>query len=303
MAAMMDDKDIDVVVQGITDENTSKCISSIKKYLPNSRIILSTWRDCSTDYQHDELVVSKDPGYISQNHLANTNRQIVGRLNGLELCKRKYTLIIRSDSEIINLNFIKAYINHPPKNGASNYTNLKSRIVICSAGKLENALFFLCDWYFFGLTDDIKKFYSLPPFDNNDESLDLSRPKFQTPHEFIGISFSNLISKFDYGYNNFYDKTYKELWERILVDNFITLGFYKRYGIINHKEPYYSNQKKNEGINGIYHLMMNFEKEDWNNLYYKYYHKKIHENIRVRWIVARFLLKIYRVVRPVNTDR
>ena len=41
---MINSKDISVVVQGAIDkENTPKCLESIRKYLPDAEIILSTW--------------------------------------------------------------------------------------------------------------------------------------------------------------------------------------------------------------------------------------------------------------------
>lgn len=257
----------------------------------------------NTDLEYDYLVVSEDPGYIKKCNLANTNRLLTGRNQGLKYCKRKYTLVIRSDSEIINLNFLEAFEKQPKKDKNTKYSNLKSRIVICSAGNLKNSLFFLCDWYFFGLTEDVKKMYAIEPFDEANGKLDLSRPEFQTPHEFLGIGFSRGITSLDYEYKQFHDSTYRALWEHILVDNFIPVGFYKRYGIVNLKEPYYSNQKKNEGVHGIVHLMMNLEKEDWNCLYRKYYHDRISERVRVRWLISRCLISLYRVIKPMHSRK
>ena len=41
---IIDSAEISVVVQGIIDgEKTKKCIESIRHFLPNSDIVLSTW--------------------------------------------------------------------------------------------------------------------------------------------------------------------------------------------------------------------------------------------------------------------
>lgn len=40
---MIESKNIDVVVQGIINENSKRCIKSIREKLPESNIIISTW--------------------------------------------------------------------------------------------------------------------------------------------------------------------------------------------------------------------------------------------------------------------
>ena len=42
---MIDSKDISVIVQGpINKKETPKCLKSIRKFLPEAEIILSTWQ-------------------------------------------------------------------------------------------------------------------------------------------------------------------------------------------------------------------------------------------------------------------
>ena len=57
-------KDISVVVQGaINSEVTPKCLESIRKYLPEAEIILSTWEGSDVvGLDYDKLVLNKDPG-------------------------------------------------------------------------------------------------------------------------------------------------------------------------------------------------------------------------------------------------
>jgi hypothetical protein len=79
---MINHNDISVIVQGAIDKDlTKKSLESIRAFMPEAEIILSTWEDSDlTSLDYDKLVLSKDPGFIKVNLLGNTNRQIVGRL-------------------------------------------------------------------------------------------------------------------------------------------------------------------------------------------------------------------------------
>ena len=84
---MIKTEDISVVVQGaINKEETPKCLKSIRKFLPEAEIILSTWEgsDISAiDGLYDVLLLNKDPGcgYYYKNESGiksnNLNRQLV----------------------------------------------------------------------------------------------------------------------------------------------------------------------------------------------------------------------------------
>ena len=79
----MKTSDISVLIQGsIDDILTDKCIKSVKKFLPDSEIIISTWKDQKTSlelsqYQGEvEVLYLKDPGKLNINYLDNVNRQV-----------------------------------------------------------------------------------------------------------------------------------------------------------------------------------------------------------------------------------
>lgn len=278
-------KDISVLIQGNICRETRECIESIKKFLPEAEIIISTWQQCVTDFEECKVVKLDDPGYIEYNSLANTNRQLVGRKEGLKYCNGKYTLIIRSDSKILNLNFIKMFREKLLRGQSNKYRFLQERVVICSASKIENALYFLCDWFFFGLTDDLKS------------------PKYSTPHEYLGYSFAeNNISSFCYDYGKLKSSEEVQRWKCILLENFITLGFYKNYGIVNLKQPYYSNQIKNSKFtySAIHHLALNFEFEDWVDLYNKMYMVKFRCRKRITWRLSKITLKCWLLIKQIR---
>ena len=56
---MIENRDISVVVQGaVSKEYTTKCLKSIRRNLPGSQIVLSTWEDSDTSgLDYDKLIV------------------------------------------------------------------------------------------------------------------------------------------------------------------------------------------------------------------------------------------------------
>lgn len=78
---------------------TELCISSIRKYFPDSTILLSTWHEQDlSGLDFDELVENEDPGPLDYGPIrGNINRQIVSTRNGLQNVKTKWAAKIRSD--------------------------------------------------------------------------------------------------------------------------------------------------------------------------------------------------------------
>ena len=143
--------DISVVVQGAIDvNNTPKCLNSIRKYLPNSEIILSTWKESNTDsLSYDILVENEDcGGFLYDKNISklnNNNRMILSTQKGLEKANRKYILKLRSDLEIINTNLLKNFNNDLKR--YENFKLFKERILAYQIYSLK----------FEELDDDIKK--------------------------------------------------------------------------------------------------------------------------------------------------
>jgi len=61
---MIEDYEISFVVQGLVTKDINLCLSSIRRYFPNSEIILSTWKNIDTKYffDCDALILNEDPG-------------------------------------------------------------------------------------------------------------------------------------------------------------------------------------------------------------------------------------------------
>src|SRR5574344_632380 len=95
---MIKSRDISVVVQGaINKKETSKCLKSIRQFLPDAEIILSTWEDSDvTNLEYDILVLNKDPGGFKHDFA----------IQNIKRSKNTYILKLRSDLILKNANFL-----------------------------------------------------------------------------------------------------------------------------------------------------------------------------------------------------
>ncbi|WP_020006089.1 WavE lipopolysaccharide synthesis family protein [Brachyspira innocens] len=218
----IDTKDISVVVQGAIDKKyTPDCLKSIRKYLPDSEIILSTWEGANIDgLDYDILVLNKDPGpdclvrkYIAP-HVNNVSRQLVSSYNGFCKATRKYGLKLRSDMMIKGCGFLKYYYKFGNSSTQNSY--FKQRILFNEQTDI-NLPYVLGDWWCFGLTIDLKKYYNIPKYNyrlNEEYFLQddnyYKRPKFaDIVTKYIAEQWFVIqnILKFDkdINYEHFYD--------------------------------------------------------------------------------------------------
>lgn len=186
----MKNEDITVVVQGPVqslperpqDEGiTVRCLSSVREHLPGSRIILSTWPDQDLDgLDYDELVINEDPGpniigYARDGapRKENTNRQIVCTVGGLRRVETRYAMKLRADNYLTGNGFKDLQTRYPAR--ADDWRLLKERVVVTNTLSRKyyrgrRVVFFLSDFFDFGLTGDVLDVWDLPlledyPFD------------------------------------------------------------------------------------------------------------------------------------------
>ncbi len=169
--------DISVVVQGAIDkENTPKCLASIRKHLPESEIILSTWEGSDIEgLNYDKIIFNKDPGGANCSRdgkgINNCNREIVSTFEGLKQAERPYTLKIRSDIIFLNNNILKIKFRNLKRN--NKYKFLTDRLLVCSVysrvygihnitGEKTPILFHPSDWLYFGLSQDLYALFDIP---------------------------------------------------------------------------------------------------------------------------------------------
>ena len=265
--------DISVVVQGAVDkESTPKCLASIRKYLPEAEIILSTWK--GTDFSslnYDVVLFNKDPGAVDllwfDGRKNNGNRQLYSTQEGIKKASRKYILKLRTDLFLENANFLEYWDKFSKFD--DKYFVFKHKILSCTVYVREkfqtNAFltpFHPSDFWFFGLKEDLEDYFSKTVFQNDVEAGSWSykypnkvtdaRFYWQFPPEqyycvawakrhFPEIAFDDLS---DWNRVNF------ELSKKILYNNFIFLG-YNQSGIMSSKQGHRKSLLNEEQIKGL----------------------------------------------------
>jgi len=175
-------EDITVVVQGPVqalaeraqdDGITSRCLDSVRQYLPGARLILSTWPDQNLDgLDYDELIICEDPGrnivgYTrgGEPRYENTNRQVVTTVEGLRKVTTKYAVKLRADNYLTGNNFVELQ-KHWQARGEQ-FKLLEERVVISNtfSRRYYRGLpmsFYICDFFYFGLTKDLLGIWDIP---------------------------------------------------------------------------------------------------------------------------------------------
>ncbi|MDR0467824.1 MAG: WavE lipopolysaccharide synthesis family protein, partial [Campylobacteraceae bacterium] len=119
---MIDLKEISIVVQGAVNEQTPECLKSIREYLPDAEIVLSTYIGSDINgLDYDKVVLVEDPGfYLFDNnpkHIGvrknNVSRQIQTTLAGLKTATRKYAFKLRSDFAMTGYGFLDYFDKFP----------------------------------------------------------------------------------------------------------------------------------------------------------------------------------------------
>lgn len=102
-------KEVSVVFQGaINQKYIENGVDSVRKYLPESEIIISTWEGqllpSSCADKVDRILFNRDPGgtiFTRNGKIQNQNRQIFSTKEGILASTRKYVLKLRSDMKLI----------------------------------------------------------------------------------------------------------------------------------------------------------------------------------------------------------
>ena len=170
-------KEITFVLQGpIIHENevTRKSCESIKKYFPESKLILSTWKNSnSNNLNIDQKIESVDPGanyyyYFNDNEtLNNINRMITSSYNGLTSVKTKFSVKLRSDMYLQsnNLSKLLGIVNTSNCNYARKKIIIPSNMAINPDRELK-LLFHPSDNFFAGISEDLIDLFDIPLMNN-----------------------------------------------------------------------------------------------------------------------------------------
>ena len=281
---MINSKDISVIVQGPIDKKeTPKCLKSLRKFLPQAEIILSTWQDADiSNLDFDILVQSEDPGTVliedfkDKKIYNNINRQLVTTKAGLKKATRKYAMKFRSDLILTSDKFLEYFDKFQARGDKYNLfkhkilTNiLYTRFNIKTSKNQERMIipFHISDWWLFGLREDLNKYFldtdlvKEPYFtryfhyeEKKNKITPYGKAKFKfSPEQYFG--YSCFARNFDDIYMEDAADYSEELMEKsrqAIVNNFIILEF-KQSGIYLNKYPYSKNEKfSGEQYIGLY---------------------------------------------------
>ena len=283
---------ISVVVQGAIDKNiTPKCLKSIRKFLPEAEIILSTWENSDVEgLDYDFLVLNQDPKSLVYNFVCdvknNFNRQLVSTKNGIKNLNRPYCLKLRSDLIIRNNDFLNYFELFAARN--NDYKIFEKKILCCAIYSREKSCrvigtgfptpFHPSDFWMFGLTDDLKNYFCNCPMQTQNEAANWS---FKYPNRLPYTSMLWRFSPEQYFCVNWVKKYYPDLqfddwsdWnpqnielsKNILYNNFVFLG-YEESGIYSKK--HFGAERIKSSIQGLitYDLFQKRYKEYCDNTY------------------------------------
>lgn len=252
---MIDSKDISVVIQGpIVKEKynnedltwTQKCIQQVRKLLPESQIILSTWEgedDANLPAVDKVIKIEMIKAVYYDEFLGiydNTNRQILTTLAGLNESEGLFALKIRTDTILSSVDFLSYFDKY--KSRDREYSVFESRIVASSvyakkyAGSGEfttKQLFQPSDIILFGYASDLKNLYDIPLNTESDSHFfrNFNKPCFDaythmlsryTPEQHIFVSCLRKNNKDIYWPHRLYiTKSLESESEKYICDNYI----------------------------------------------------------------------------------
>lgn len=175
---------ISVIIRGLVvgndqpDENkkfTKRALASVREHLPGAQIILSSWKGGNVaGLDYDDLILSDPPPSIYMTledgtpKFIATNNLIVATQKGLEKVRGEYTIILRSDTMLTGTGFIDYFAKF---NKTKDSDILEKRVVVLptyNPRRVSALLFNLPDWFYFGLTEDIKKLFDIPLMKESD---------------------------------------------------------------------------------------------------------------------------------------
>lgn len=175
---MIQSNEISVVIQGPVvgpslhedrnSANTADVLKSIRAFLPEAELILSTWQEQDLEgLEYDKLVLSTDPGASydrAQSSSANILRQIQSSHAGLLQATRRYALKLRSDTALTSSDFLHCW---------DTFRSRGLKPVLFAEKILVSAIFtpnpFHCpspywvsDFFAFGRIEDVRCLWDIP---------------------------------------------------------------------------------------------------------------------------------------------
>ncbi|CAH1522047.1 WavE lipopolysaccharide synthesis [Vibrio owensii] len=237
-------KDVSFVIQGLVDNNSiATVVNCIRKKFPQAEIILSTWKGSilSDDVTSiiDVLIENDDPGDFtdSSDMPINVNRQLVSSRNGILKTTRKYVVKTRTDIIFKNSNILKQLERQFSRDKSF---SIGSGYILASDFSTRSHLkglkvpFWVCDFIYAGLRDDMLKLFSLDnypleyftAFDKGHPNnyLDKKHIYKYSPETYIAYKYldADCNVPFEHTYDNNVDAL--NHYHKYLLNNFVILN-------------------------------------------------------------------------------
>lgn len=303
---MKDYEHISAVIQGPVQNTatrthheegiTLKCINSVRKYLPGATIILSTWQDQDTrGLKVDQLLLNQDPGPDDERFLPlNYHRQMISTQAGLAKVNTPYAIKLRSDNFLTGNQFVDLQQTFPKR---QNDAALFEQRVVVNANLSRRTshgrrvIMSPSDFFYYGLTQDVKKIWQQPNFYQQSFATDYQRlrlkaneiNKLEAEQVYCQIWLKSLDENAPLLANRFDKaKTYLNYWERFLANNLI-IGEPESMGLGLRKISKRKQKRANE-----------YSHADWLSLYKAHCDNDydIPFNLQQAWLVARRMVKL-----------
>ena len=297
----LDFSEISVVVSGpvimLDSENpggaafnaTIASCKSIRGKMPEAEIVFSTWPDEDVEgVDCDILIRSADPGGADNMDGGNVNRQICSRRAGIEAATRKYVLAMRSESHIINLDFLDYWDKYNDYSDDTEYKFLKKRVLIPATMPANRASYFhMGDWYYFGIKEDVLELWSLPYWKKGSRNVK-KEDLMYNPHRYVITEFVRQHHELHFDIRSDINSTNREIYEKVLANNFVVIGFLE-YGLDSYKYFYPKTYKWK-----IDQVEINYYHGEWIQLYNRYCNGNVPARLTIKEF---FFARIYIPVR------
>ena len=285
----IESSDISVVVQGAVNKNiTPQCLQSIREFLPDAEVILSTWQGSDVDeLDYDILILNKDPGAVKtdlvNNVTNNQNRQLVSTREGVFKANKKYILKLRTDFILHSSKFLEYWNKFSIRD--EKYNIFRHKIISSSVFSREYSdythrpiLFHPSDFFLFGLAEDLKDYFKNIRFATDNElgnwqylypnKIPYPEAHYRyAPEQFFLLSYvKQFFPNVDFEDWSDWNEINQKMSKNILYNNFIFLD-YKQAGIYSEK---FSFELKNpDSIFGLISFKRYEEvyKKDFDNTY------------------------------------
>jgi WavE lipopolysaccharide synthesis len=179
----VDDAEVSVVVQGPATKTLPGVVASVRRYLPNAELIVSTWQGADVaGLDADEIILNVDPGSVpyldALGHPSpkpfNTNRMLVSTRAGLLRASRPWAIKLRNDTPLRSAGCLAWFGRHNDRRVAS-YRVFEQRVATVNVAvrpglAMPGFLFHPSDIVHLGQRADLVRLWDAQPIDEDENA-------------------------------------------------------------------------------------------------------------------------------------